>query len=114
MDKIKMSEVFKDRQASYSVSMSDKQCLAAQHAIDSYDANQERITELDELRKGSMSCIKRQREEIAELKAMVNKLNDAAQKLNSCAAKNMYGETVVNTKHFIELITLSNKLKEQK
>lgn len=52
-------------------------------------------------------------EMLAVADARINKLNDAAQKLNSCAAKNMYGETVVNTKHFIELITLSNELKEQ-
>lgn len=47
-------------------------------AINAYDTNQERINDLDELRKGSMNCIKQQREEItkqqqeiAELKAVL-------------------------------------------
>ena len=52
-------------------------------AINAYDANQERIVELDELRKGSMNCIRQQREEItmqqqeiAELKAELEQHDD--------------------------------------
>jgi len=72
---------------------------AAQHmatAINAYDANQERIADLDELRKNSMECIKSQRDEITdqaeEIKAQaahIKNLTECLELLNLAVEKSL-------------------------
>jgi len=49
----------------------NNQSEAAKIAINAYDANQERIADLDEMRKNSMECIKGQRDIITELEKTI-------------------------------------------
>lgn len=52
-------------------------------------------------------------EMLAVADARINELIDAIQTLNLCAAKNMYGETVVKSGAYVALVVLGNKLREQ-
>ena len=96
-ENIKMSDVFKlpMQQGEHEVYLLDSEdalrgkfetsgeVVYTIHAINAHDANQERIADLDGLRKGSMNCIKQQRQEITEqaeeikaLKAQVELLRE--------------------------------------
>lgn len=74
MNNIKMSDVFSLPVGSMHIidyKVDVDATIAASVAINAYDDNQTRIEELNEHRIGQNRCIKQQREEINELKAII-------------------------------------------
>lgn len=83
MSDIKMSDVFGDELGGLLQSIeyaqdspSSGEVNAIRIAINAYDANQERIADLDELRKNAMECIKSQRDEITDKSEEIKALKE--------------------------------------